>query len=262
MDKLTVEGIEKYLTANSKFNISVYDRVDSTNALLKNQAQKGADEGTVIIADSQTKGRGRFVRKFHSPKNCGIYMSMLLKPDLPVENAVLITAAAATAVSKAVENISGKSTQIKWVNDILIENKKVCGILTEGGINLKTGGFDWAVVGIGVNVYLPDGGFDEEISKIAGAVFEKKKEDLRNRFTAEIINCFWDYYKNLSDKTFFEDYKKRMLAIGKEITVIKNESKINAKCLDLDSQCRLLVEYENENTEYLSSGEISIKILS
>ena len=259
MDKLSVCGIEKYLKNKEKFDISVFESVDSTNAILKNSAQNGEKEGTIIIADSQTNGRGRFVRKFHSPSGSGIYMSILLKPDLPAENAVLITAAAAAAVSRAVENLSQKNTHIKWVNDILIDNKKICGILTEGGINTKTGGFDWVVVGIGINAYEPDGGFEDEISHIAGAVFKEKTPDLRNRLTAEIINCFWDFYKHLEQRTFFNDYKNRMMVIGKEITVIKGGTKTFAKCLDLDSNCQLLVDY-GESREYLSSGEISIKL--
>lgn len=260
MDIISAEGIKKHLNNSEIFDISVFDSVTSTNALLKEQAFDGENEGAVIIADSQTNGRGRFSRKFHSPKNSGIYMSILLKPDLSTENSVLITAAAAAAVSLAAENLSGKKTQIKWVNDVLIKNKKICGILTEGGLNPKTGGFDWAVLGIGINAYAPKGGFSEEIKDIATCVFEKQAPDLRNRFIAEILNLFWDFYINLDKKTFFKPYKNRMVAIGKEINVIKNGDSQTATCLDLDSNCRMLVEYKNGEKELLCSGEISVRL--
>lgn len=257
-DILSVNGIKKYLK-EADYKIEVYDCLDSTNALLKTRAQQGESEWTVIIADSQTSGRGRMTRKFYSPKNCGIYMSVLLKPCLPADKSVLITAAAAVAVSKAIENLSSKETKIKWVNDIFIENRKVCGILTEGGINPENMGFRWAVLGIGINVYTPDGGFDDEISNIAGAVFETRSVDGRNRLVAEILDLFRLYYESLESKSFFPEYKKRMLNIGKEINVIKGEEIKKAYCLDVDSDCRLKVCYPDNSQELLTSGEISIR---
>lgn len=258
-DVLSKKGIKKYLS-NDDYKIEVYESLDSTNALLKGRAQKGENEWTVVIADSQTCGRGRMTRKFYSPKNCGIYMSVLLKPTFPAEKAVLITAAAAVAVSEAIESLSGKETKIKWVNDVFIGNKKVCGILTEGGLNPGNMGFDWAVLGIGINVYTPENGFDDEITDIAAAVFEKRSADLRNRLTAMVLERFRHYYTELENKSFFPEYKKRMLFIGREINVIKGDSIKKARCLDLDSDCRLKVCYPDSTEEYLSSGEISVKL--
>lgn len=257
MDILSENEIYKYLKNPEKFDILVLDSVTSTNALLKSHTS--APEGKIIIADCQTAGRGRFTRKFYSPENCGIYMSILLKPTLPPENSVLITAAAAAAVSAACERLTNKKTQIKWVNDVLIEGKKVCGILTEGGIDIKTGNFDWAVVGIGINAYEPQNGFDSEIKDRAGAVFTERAPEQRNRLAAEIINRFWDFYDNLGNKTFFEHYKSRMSTMGLQIEVMQGKNKKTARCLDLDRECRLVVEYENGEREYLSSGEISIR---
>lgn len=257
-DILSALEIEKYLKTKEKFNISVLDSVTSTNALLKQEAEKFT-EGRVIIADSQTMGRGRFKRVFHSPKGCGIYMSILIKPEFGAETSVLITAAAALAVAEAIENLSGKKTQIKWVNDVLIDGKKVCGILTEGIINAKTGKIESSIVGLGINAYMPEDGYPEEISNIASAVFNEKQENLRNRLIAEVITRFWDYYVLLDDKTFLDGYKARMSVIGKEINVIKGDNIIKAQALDIDDNCRLKVKYQNGETEYLSSGEISIK---
>jgi len=258
-DILSVDGIKKYLS-NDDYKIEVYESLDSTNAVLKGRAQKGEEQWTVVIADAQTSGRGRFVRKFHSPSGSGIYMSILLKPTLTAEKSVLITAAAATATALTIEELSQKDTGIKWVNDVFMDNKKVCGILTEGGINTKTGGFDWVVVGIGINVYTPQNGFEAEISDIAGAVFNKITPDTRNRLTARVIEQFRIFYEQLESKTFFNDYKNRMLSIGKEIKVIKGGEIRQARCTGLDSDCRLQVAYPDLTEEYLTSGEISIKL--
>lgn len=258
IDKLSKQFITELLN-NKNAEITVLETVDSTNAYLKRIITDDLPEGSVIIADSQTAGRGRFSRKFFSPENCGIYMSIFLKPKLQAEKAVLITAAAAVAVCKAIEKLGESKTEIKWVNDVYIGSKKVCGILTEGSLN-SNGSFNYAILGIGINAYIPENSFDAEIKDIAGAVFKEKKENLRNRLAAEVINCFMDYYNNLENKTFLEDYRKRNLVLGKEITVPKGNTVLAAKALKIDENCRLLVEYNDSKREYLSSGEISIGV--
>ena len=257
---LNKEGILKHLLNPERFDVSVFDTVDSTNNLLKEIAKDKGTEGTVIIADSQTGGRGRYDRKFYSPKGTGIYMSILLKPSLKAHDSVLITAAASVAVNEAVEKCCGKQTGIKWVNDLFLNGKKVCGILTEGSLSIETGGFNWAVLGIGINVYEPDNQFDKEIKDIAGAIEKEKQSDLRNKLCAEIINRFFYYYENLENREFLDSYRKHSVVLGEEITVIKNENNLKATALSIDNDCRLLVRYENGEEEYLSSGEISIKI--
>ncbi len=257
---LRKDGILSELKNPKRFNITVLEKIDSTNSYLKELAKQGESEGRVIIANSQTGGRGRYDRRFYSPENTGIYMSILLKPTLLAEKSVLITAAAAVAVCDAVEKICGKSASIKWVNDIFINGKKVCGILTEGSLNTETGGFNWAVLGLGINVYTPKNGFSPEIENIAGAVTERLEENLRNRLCAKILENFFNYYEKLEQKSFLESYRKKSCVIGKKIDVIKNEHVLGATALDIDDECRLAVKYENGKTEYLSSGEISIKI--
>lgn len=255
---MSKDGIKKHL--NDDYKITLLESTTSTNEVLKQEARQSGGEWTVVIADSQMSGKGRMARKFYSPENCGIYMSVLLKPTLSAEKSVLITAAAAVAVSEAIEKLAGKEAKIKWVNDVFVENKKVCGILTEGGINTETLGFDWAVLGIGINAYLPDGGFASEIADIAGSVFEKRSADNRNRLIAEVLNRFREYYKNLQAKKFFPEYKKRMLCIGRDVEVIKPNEIKKARCINLDGDCRLQVAYEDGSEELLSSGEISVKL--
>lgn len=256
---LSAEKITENIRDNTYINITVLESVDSTNKYLKEKTGYGAKEGEVVIADTQTGGRGRFTRKFYSPFGCGIYMSILLKPELPASDAVLITSAAAVAVAKAIESLCPKVAEIKWVNDVYINSKKVCGILTEGSVN-PDGNFDWAVLGIGINAFEPDGGFDMEIKDIAGAVFDERQENLRNRLIAEVINNFFKYYKELGKKTFLNEYKERLFCLDKTVDVIRNSEKRKARALDIDDNCCLLVEYEDKTREYLSSGEISIRL--
>lgn len=257
-DQLTKEGISAYLKCKN-INLEFFETIDSTNLYLKKKDIDSTPEFTVVIAQSQTAGRGRFDRKFHSPKNSGIYMSILLKPALPPEKSVLITALAAVAVSEAVEKLSGKNADIKWVNDILIEGKKVCGILSEAAIGAD-GKMSRVVLGIGINAYVPEDDFHEEIKNIAGAVYDAPQTDGRNRLAAEIINNVIKYYGELAQKTFLEKYKQKSIALGKNVRVMNTEEGTAARVLEIDDNCRLLVEYESGEKEYISSGEISIKL--
>ena len=257
-DILNKEKIFEKLN-NKHTEITLLETVDSTNRFLK-QNSDNANEWSVVIAENQTSGRGRYTRKFYSPENCGIYMSILLKPEISADSAVLVTAAAAVAVSEAIENLSSKQTQIKWVNDIFINSKKVCGILCEGVINAKSGLIDKVILGIGINVYTPENDFDSEIKDIAGAVFDEKIPDMRNRLIAEVINRFEKYYRELKNRTFLEGYRSRSAVIGKKVTVLRGEEKIPALALGIDDNCHLEVEFEDGKREFLSSGEISKKL--
>ncbi len=259
-DTFSRKEILKNLKQSENFKIEVFDSIDSTNIYLKQLAKQNAESGTVIIADSQNGGHGRFDRKFHSPKNCGIYMSILLKPDLPACESVLLTAAAAVAVCDAIISLTNLNPKIKWVNDILINGKKVCGILTEGAINPTTLKLDWAVVGIGINIYTPKDNFDEEIKNIATSLLNTKKENFRNKLTAEILNRLTYFCDNLYNKEFLSKYKEYSAVIGKTINVIKNGTISPATALDIDDECRLKVQYDDGKSEILNSGEISIKM--
>jgi len=256
----SIEGVLGKLKNKNFYNIEVVDKVSSTNDVLKQKALLGCKEGETLIALSQTKGKGRLGRVFYSPQRTGLYMSIILRPDLMAQDAVLITTAAAVAIAKATEEISGRKAQIKWVNDIYIEGKKVCGILVEAGINQKEQKLDYAVLGIGINVYAPCGGFPEEIKDIADAVFPLPENDIRNVLCARVLDNFYEFYKNLSDKSFVEEYISRSCVVGKNIKVILNCGEKDAVCTGIDERCRLRVQYNDGSEELLSSGEISIKV--
>lgn len=261
-DVISVVGIERFLSEDirSEIKTEVFKTVDSTNKIVKDRASQGAREGLFAVAGEQTQGRGRLGRSFYSPTDTGLYMSLLLKPAIKAEDAVLITTAAAVSVCEALEKVGTENPQIKWVNDIFVNSKKVCGILTEASFNSKNGAFDYAVLGVGVNVYEPESGFPEEIKDIAGSVFAEEKENLRNRIAAEFLNSFMGYYKELSKKPHNSEYARRCFVTGKRIDVIKGDAVRTATALSVDENCGLLVEFSDGVREVLTSGEISVRV--
>ena len=257
---LSLEKIKDSLCDELKnIDITIFDEVTSTNTLLKEQG-KNKNEWCAYITSSQTGGKGRLGRSFYSPENTGVYFSVLLKPELEIEKAILITTAAAVAVTRTLEFLGCENSQIKWVNDIFVNNKKVCGILTESVINTETKKLDFAVLGVGINLVKPQEDFPEDIKEIAGAVFEKDNGDLKEHFVAEFLNEFYCIYKELNKKSYMNEYREKCFFLGKEIIVIQSKDKRKATAISVDENARLEVEYENGEREILSSGEISIKI--
>ena len=242
-----------------KYDVRVFSVLESTNTALRRAAKDGAAEGLVYIADRQTHGRGRMGRSFSSPAGTGLYMSVLLRPHISAESALLITTAAAAAMAEAIEDVSGRRSGIKWVNDILIGGRKVCGILTEAAFSVETGSIDYAVLGLGVNIREPEGGFPEELRSIAGAVCEKPVKDMRNRIAAGFLTRFGEYYSDLEGRRFYSPYLSRLVLIGKKINVIKPSGTETAKAVGLDRDFRLEVEYPDGRTELLSGGEVSTR---
>ncbi len=258
---LNKESVEYYLGSfKDKLNLIVLDTVSSTNDYLKELAAKGAPDGTTVISLNQSKGKGRLGRSFYSPENTGVYLSILLRPKLSLSECLLLTTAAAVAVAEAVENVSGKKAMIKWVNDVFLNNKKICGILTEASTDIESGGLSYAVVGIGVNICEPSGGFPDEIKDIAGAVFESGDNAPRAKLAADIIKRFYYFYETLPERTFLNGYTKRSFLLGKKVKVINGENISPATALEIDRDCRLLVRFENGEEKWLSSGEVSVKL--
>lgn len=261
-DILSVQGIQKYLNPIcKKMELNVVPTLNSTNTLVREKAASGASEGFVVIANNQTNGKGRSGRKFFSPTDTGVYMSLLLRPSYcSAKQAAKLTTMAAVAACEAIEEVSGEKAQVKWVNDIFVAGKKVSGILTEASFGLEDGYLEYVVLGIGINVFPPRDGFPDELKNIAGAVFRETQNDGKNHLVAEFLNRFMEYY-TMRDKTkYVENYRKRSLVIGKEIQVIFSDHKKKAVALDVDDECHLLVRYEEGKVESLSFGEIRIKL--
>ena len=259
-DILSQSRIEALLgTDGSGLTLEVLSCVDSTNSRLREKANAGIPEGYAILAGQQTGGRGRLGRRFYSPPDTGLYLSLLLRPThlLPSE-AVGITTMAAVAACRAIEEVSSRQAKIKWVNDIYLDGKKVCGILTEASIGLESGSLDYAVVGVGFNVFLPEGGFPQEISQIAGAILPQPQEDARNRLAAAFLKQFLAIYRS-GGTGYAEEYRRRSLVIGKPIQVLSPAGVRSAFALDVDNSCRLIVRYDDGSVASLSSAEISIR---
>ena len=260
-DVLSKQGIEKALGESvSAFDVKVYRTITSTNTVLKEMAANGVGEGTVLVASEQTAGRGRMNRRFVSPSGTGLYLSILLRPKRHAGEALFITTAAAVAVAQTVEEVSGRHAGVKWVNDVFLNGKKICGILTEASLDMESGGLEYAVCGIGVNVFPPDGGFPDEIKDIAGAVFDVRPSgDIRNRMAAGILKRFMAYYRSLPEHPFFEEYKRRSVTVGERVTVLGRGEPRSAVALAIDGECRLVVRYDDGSEEALNSGEISVR---
>ena len=257
-DVVSEAGIRRWLKAEKLgANIEVHPVIDSTNTRAKTLAAQGAVHGTLVCARTQTGGRGRFGRKFHSPDAGGIYMSLLIRPGLPAEKAVMITSMTAVAVARAIERLADVKVEIKWVNDLYIAGKKVCGILCEAGMDFESGQLEYAVVGIGVNTARAE--FPEELQNIATSVGNVCGHDIsKNRLIAEICNCMEELYDQLNDGAFMAESRARSNVIGREIVVLRGEERIPARAIDIDDQGSLVVETA-EGFQTVRSGEVSVR---
>lgn len=244
----------------SALTIDCRDCVTSTNTLLREAADEGAAEGLVLIASEQSAGRGRLGRSFHSPAGTGLYLSLLLRPKLGFKHSVKITTAASVAMCGALEAVSGMTAQIKWVNDILLGGLKVCGILTEASLKPGTAELDYAILGAGVNISPPEGGFPDELADIAGAVLPEPAAQARELVAAEFLNRFMPLYSALPGTDYAEEYIRRSAVIGREINVITPSGTRAALALGMDEDFGLIVRWDNGRTETLNSGEISIRL--
>ena len=262
-DIVSIPGIKPFLSEKNQpyaNKIHIYKSLESTNKTAKEMAVAGAEHGTVIISDCQTMGRGRYSRNFFSPSGGGLYMSIVLRPEvLHFKNPTSVTAFAAVSVCEAIESISKKVPNIKWVNDIFLNGKKVCGILTEAVTDFESGGLDWIVLGIGINVYIRAEDFPGDLQSLATSIYpDERIPGVRNKLSAEIINRILGFETSPSETEIFEKYKKRLMMLGKEITVNQNQTEYKATAIDVDSVGHLIVKNENGEIITLSTGEIRI----
>lgn len=259
----------KDFPAKPSFKIELLEEIDSTNDYLKRLASSGADEIVVAIAESQTKGKGRNGRSFFSPSDSGLYISMLFRPRFCAREALYLTAAASVAGAKAVDDARrffddgapppSPATQIKWVNDLFLKNKKICGILTEGCVDIESNSLSYAVVGAGFNIYPPPNDFPEEIKNIAGAIFDSKPDmAIKSRLAARFVGYMTEFYLYMPNRSFMTDYKLKSYVLGKKITFSRAGETLSGTALDIDDECRLSVATNEGLIVTLNSGEISI----
>ena len=246
-------------------NLKFFEQVDSTNLYAKRIAEGGFLDGTVIMADEQLNGRGRMGRTWVSPKGKGIWMTIMLKPKINPADASKVTLLAACAVCKAIEEISGLYTKIKWPNDIVLNGKKLCGILTEMSAEIDE--INYLIIGIGVNVNIDLEDFPKELQAIATSIkIEKGDGIIRKELAAAIINNFERYYKGFiktgSIKDYINEYKERSAVLGKEVRVTSSTLELQGTVVDISEEGQLQLEMYDGSIKEIISGEVSLRGLT
>ena len=246
------------------WNIQTMESTTSTNDLAKIYANHNSTTPAIFISEEQTAGRGRLGRKFVSPSKTGLYISLCLFPTIALEDLSLITCATAVACVETIEQLTGKSLNIKWVNDLFYQNKKVGGILTEVISDFESQQVQALIVGIGINLIDSPQSFPEELHSIVGSIFSSKTEyDTssfnRNHFIAQFLEKWIFYYQNLSKRDFIESYKEHSNVIGKFLNIFEGNQTYSAYAKDIDENGHLIIEKEDKSLHALSYGEVSIR---
>ena len=238
-----------------------YDTLPSTNTAAKELASAGAPQGTALVADGQTAGRGRLGRSFCSRAGQGVYMSVILRPDCPPAQLMHLTCAAGIAACDAVEDAFGFRPGIKWINDLMVDGKKLGGILTELSISPDTGNVDYAVVGIGINCSQQQSDFPEELRSIAcsAAMVTGQAADSAALAAALLVRLEQMAGQLSQRDALMARYCRDCVSVGKQITVIRGDEKRNGFALQILPDGSLEVRYEDGSIEAVSSGEVSVR---
>ena len=244
--------------------IQTMESTTSTNDLAKLYANQNSTTSAIFISEEQTAGRGRLGRKFVSPSKTGLYISLCLFPTIALEDLSLITCATAVACVETLEELTGKSLNIKWVNDLFYQDKKVGGILTEVISDFESQQVQSLIVGMGINLIENPQSFPEELHSIVGSIFSSKTEyDTssfnRNHFIAQFLEKWTFYYQNLSKREFISTYKEHSNVIGKFVNVFEGSQTYSAYAKDIDENGHLIIEKEDNTLHSLSYGEVSIR---
>lgn len=251
-NNLNIQEIQKNL--KYKHNIEIFDSIDSTNKYLKSKINE-KNYGTIVISNEQTNGYGKSNREFLSNKDIGIYMSILINPNCLIEESLKITILTSVAILSAIKSVYNLDVKLKWVNDIILNDLKVGGILCESQINLNTNIIDNMIVGIGINV--KEFEFPPSLKNIATSIENNTNIKIsRNELISEIINFFDLYF--IDNKNYLDLYKENSYVLGRDIKVIQNDRQFFAKAIDIDNNGSLIVQ-EQEKIIKLISSDISIR---
>ena len=261
-DRLSAGEMMVFLPSSRMENVLVLEKVDSTNGKIRKLADKGAEDGQIVIANEQTAGRGRLGRSFLSLKDKGLYFSILLRPKCQASDLKTITAWTAVAVARAIQKTTGCLPGIKWVNDLVLDSKKICGILTELSLDAETGAASSVIIGIGININQDENDFPEDLRSIAGSLKMSLKKPLPRAALAaalveEVDRMRQDWPHNAAP--YLEMYRDICVSVDKDIFVISGDKKEPAHTLGVGDNFSLRVRYEDGREEDLTSGEISVR---
>ena len=237
-----------------------FDTIDSTNTKAQELAEKGYPSGTLVVADKQESGKGRRGRSWVSPSGTGIFMTLMIKPDINPNNASMLTLVAALAVAKAITSVTGEEAMIKWPNDIVVNGKKVCGILTE--MNAQFDYINHIVVGIGINVH--NESFPEEISQMASSLMIEAggKRFHRAQIIAETMSYFEQYYDTFLQtqdlSALVREYDELLVNMNKAVRVLDPKEPFDGKAMGITPKGELIVDTW-ESRKLVSSGEVSVR---
>lgn len=246
---------------SAAFRLERLDKVDSTNNYLKRRAAEGAPHGLAVVAEEQTGGRGRFGRSFHSPRGKGLYLSILLRPDFLPAQAAGLTPWAAVAVCRALEKVTGLKPEIKWINDILLEGKKVCGILTEADITPE-GRLGYVILGIGLNLTHGAEDFPPEVAHIATSLAQHLSstpdgEAVLSALLSELETMWKDFPEQGED--YLEAYRTRCSTVGQEILITSGSEGKEGFALGVNEDFSLRVRLTDGSCQNLDSGMVSAR---
>lgn len=238
----------------------VTEELDSTNNEVKRMAEQGAENGLLVVSNSQTAGKGRRGRYWESPKGSNIYMSLLLRPGFLPERASMLTLVAALAVREAVFYVTGISTQIKWPNDLVYKGKKICGILTE--MSAEADYINHVVIGIGINTNIKE--FPEEIRKTATSLLlESGKNIDRNSLISAFCNSFERKYECFKEKKnmtlLLDEYNENLVNNGRVVRIIESSGEYEGISKGIDEEGKLTVKIEDGTVKRIMSGEVSVR---
>ncbi len=255
MCKLSADKIQELLPKKDNVKIFVFQSIDSTNSEAKRHINNGLTDDAIFVAEHQTAGRGRSGKSFFSPSESGLYFTAVLHPNTSIEDTVGITAATAVVVTEILEKTTKKHPKIKWVNDIFVDGRKVCGILAEAISDFESNVNKAVIIGIGINLTTTD--FPDEIKQIAGNIGANID---KNYLSAELFNGLKNVCKDLQSKNFMKVYREKSLVIGKNISFTRNGIEYTATAMDISDDGSLKVIADNGDILHLNSGEISIRI--
>lgn len=242
--------------------IDCMDTVDSTNSYLKRLALIAAPDGTVAIANAQTLGRGRQGRSFQSAAGKGLYLSVLLRPRLEPEALLPLTGLIAVAVCRAVDHVAGAETQIKWTNDIILNGRKLGGILTEPGLS-GVGGIQYVVAGIGINIGQREEDFNGEVRTLATSLLRETGRMISGAVLAaallDELDALYAAFLRGDTADYLADYRRRCVTLGREVQLLWQDTRERVTALDVDESFGLVVRRESGCVEAIRTGEVSVR---